>query len=161
MDLDRRNSSSTGRSVQKLPRTNSQVDLKPAEDRDDEEMVDAALGADITMDESEWDLSMRLELARKNSQSQEVGKQPYAVRSAFRRERTISEDHPMEGGLMTNIFVAFSLANLQSCKQSRHPLHSLRKPTAVQPSSMMPETLPRLKPPSNLTQTLLLQRLAS
>ncbi|KAG8925444.1 hypothetical protein FRC00_003971 [Tulasnella sp. 408] len=101
MDLDRRNSSSTGRSVQKLPRTNSQVDLKPADDRDDEEMVDAALGADITMDESEWDLSMRLELARKNSQSQEVGKQPYAVRSAFRRERTISEDHPMEESAST------------------------------------------------------------
>ncbi|KAG9050452.1 hypothetical protein FS837_005257 [Tulasnella sp. UAMH 9824] len=101
MDLERRNSSSTGRSAQKLPRTNSQVDLKPAEDRDDEEMVDAALGADITMDESEWDLSMRLELARKNSQSQEVGKQPYAVRSAFRRERTISEDHPMEESAST------------------------------------------------------------
>ncbi|KIO30176.1 hypothetical protein M407DRAFT_20644, partial [Tulasnella calospora MUT 4182] len=101
MDLDRRNSDSTGRGVQKLPRTTGQVDPKPTEDRDDEEMVDAALGGDMTMDESEWDLSMRLELARKNSQSQEVGKQPYAVKSAFRRERTISEDTPMEGSSST------------------------------------------------------------
>lgn len=60
----------------------------------------------MTIDESEWDLSMRLELARKNSQIQEVGKQPYPVRSAFRRERDISEDISMEGELTMNTLSA-------------------------------------------------------
>lgn len=106
MDLDRRSSSSTGQGAQQPPRKSGRVDLKPAEDQDDEEMIDAALGGDMTIDESEWDLSMRLELARKNSQSQEVGKQPYPVRSAFRRERTISEDISMEGELMMNTLPA-------------------------------------------------------
>lgn len=50
------------------------------------------------MDESEWDLSMRLELARKNSQTQHVGMVDVKLRGVkVRTESTIEEDVTMEG----------------------------------------------------------------
>lgn len=144
MDLDRRSSSSTGQGAQQPPRKSGRVDLKPAEDQDDEEMIDAALGGDMTIDESEWDLSMRLELARKNSQSQEVGKQPYPVRSAFRRERTISEDISME----VSTSAVFSTQAQSGSTEFEDVLDTSPPQTSVKshPDSLTPT--PSLNPPT-------------
>lgn len=73
-----------------------------------EEVVEDDLDDDwrvVVADESEWDLSMRLELARKNSQSQGAGRMNGTVKSStmVNQESAIPEDTAMEGTLLFSL----------------------------------------------------------
>lgn len=96
MELERRRSGSVGRRGSQRRRRSDRLSAD-----EDEEMTDAseAIGNRMVTDESEWDLTMRLELARKNSQSQEAGR-PTGPRAPapLSRHGTIDEDISMDGG---------------------------------------------------------------
>ncbi|KAG8884270.1 hypothetical protein FRB98_002543 [Tulasnella sp. 332] len=79
----------------------------------------------IVADESEWDLSMRLELARKNSQSQGAGRINGTVRSTatVNQDSTILEDTVMEGthSCSPSLLVMFQSSSVHSLEDAFPP----------------------------------------